>query len=105
MAKWVSPLSGLITERTADKDRRQYLYRSDNLTPFWEDNKRARDASRKSDLRKKDLHHVASIPPTIQIRWWQECGHTPGTRGFLEYARRQLNTREYGYLKRMDIVI
>lgn len=59
--------------------------------PFIEHNKRMAEGLNK----KKDWWFVGSIPNNIIIKWSQECGHKPYTKGWQLYANKQLNSTEY----------
>ena len=46
----------------------------------------------------KDMHYMGSVPLTVAAQWSKTCGAAIGTRGFADYARKQLMSGDYGKL-------
>ena len=64
------------------------------------------DASRLFDLNQKarsnesgnwkgEMHHVASIQPTLWLQWWQELGDNPGLPRNRKWLKKKLNDMDF----------
>ncbi len=48
--------------------------------------------------RRADWWFIGTIPNGICLQWSTECGHKPYSKGWREYAAKQLNKAEYAKL-------
>lgn len=99
----VDPLSGLRTYHSYDEasDTTSLRYEED-VEPLLDRNKaRANEASGPMG----DMVHVASIPPSIQLKWLVEKGVDIFNKDHAQAVAKLLDDPEWRYLKVRNIIL
>ena len=99
------PLSGLKTFHDYDDttDTTFISYEQD-VEPILDDNKRAEaDFSRTGKL--GEMVHVASIPVSVQLKWYVEKGVDVLNPDHKQAVAKLLDSAEWSYLKRAPLVL
>jgi hypothetical protein len=99
----VDAFTGIRTyhEYDAAEDRTTISYEGD-AEPVIENNKRLQN---EATGRMGDFCHVASIPPTIQLKWLIEKGVDVLNPDHADGVKRLLNDPEWRYLKVRNIIL
>lgn len=86
------PLTGIATYFTHDKSTGQNIIETvQDVEPLID---RAKHLSENLN-KKEDWWYIGTIPDVLILKWSQECGHKPHTKGWQEYALKQMNSPEY----------
>ena len=89
------PFTGLKTYFKHDaKEGKNIIMYEQDVQPILERNKFEAQALD----RKKNWWKIGEIPASIQLKWAAECGHPPFSKEWSEYAKKQLNSRDYAKL-------
>jgi hypothetical protein len=97
------PLSGLTTWHDYDEATdTTYLHHEQDVQPILDDNK---EADNHGTHRKGDMWHVASIPVSVQLKWFVEKGVDVLNPDHKQAVAKLLDDPEWKYLKRMPITL
>ena len=91
----IDPLTGTKTYFEHDpKTNQNIIEHVQDVEPIIERNKHLAEGLNK----KEDWWYIGSIPDTLILQWATECGYKPHTRGWQNYAIKQMNKSEYSKL-------
>ena len=98
MSDWrVLGVDGGVTTYFRYRDG-QYEYKtSEDVSDLLTATQRAR--TNESGNWRGDMHHYASIPITLWMEWWKECGGNPGAKHNAKFLKRKLNDPEFRNLR------
>lgn len=95
------PLSGLRTWHSYDEAEDLTIIRYEqDVEPVLDANKAA---DNHGEHRKGDMWHVASVPPSVQLKWYVEKGVDLLNPDHKQAVARLLDDPEWRYLKRMPV--
>jgi hypothetical protein len=97
------PLSGMRTWHDYDDATETTIISyEEDVQPVLDSNK---DAQNEQHGRMGDMVHVASIPPSVQMKWWVEKGVAVWNQAHKQAVARLLDDPEWLYLKRRPIML
>lgn len=101
----IDRLSGLKTFHSYDDSTETtYIRYEQDVEPVLDDN-RAAEASFSRTSRLPDMVHVASIPPSIQMKWLVEKGVDIMNPDHKQAMAKLLDSSEWRYLKRVPLTL
>lgn len=99
------PVTGLKTFHSYDEtEDKTYVSYEEDVEALLDRNKRLQ-AENRSTSSMGDGVHVASIPPTVQMKWLTEYGVDLMNRDHMPAVKRLLNDPEWRYLKVRNIIL
>jgi hypothetical protein len=100
MKRLIDDINGVKTYHEYDHNTGKSVIESvQDVEPFFERSKRLADGLNK----KEEWWYIGSIPDVVIMQWAQECGHKPYSKGWMQYATKQLNDRDYRKLNPNNI--
>lgn len=97
------PITGVETYHEYDEaEDKTYVSYEQDVEPLLDRNKRLQNEAQGS---MGDMVHVASIPPTIQLKWLIEHGVDLMNKDHMPGVKRLLNDPEWRYLKVRNIIL
>jgi hypothetical protein len=99
----LSNTNGLVTTMEIDGDKTN-ISKSQDVEPLLDYNKAKSNETGKK-IYSDAYNHVASIPPSIQVKWLFEEGLDIYNPDHAERLRRKLNSNEYMYLRTSELIL
>lgn len=101
----IDPLSGIKTfHRYDEATDTTFIRTEEDVEPVLDANRDA-EASFSRTSRLPDMLHVASIPPSVQLKWWVEKGVNIFNPDHKQAMGRLLDDPEWRYLKRVPLTL
>jgi len=100
MKRLIDNSNGVKTYHSYDSNTGQNVIESvQDVEPFFERSKVLAEGLNK----KEEWWYIGSIPDVVIMQWAKECGHKPYSKGWTQYAMKQLNDRDYRKLNPNNI--
>lgn len=103
MPRWLldrDPLSGVEQYYIPTPDGKGFTLETiQDVEPILEHNKRLQNGGFTGYTPSRDMKHVATIPPIIELRWKREYGIDINDRNHWPAVKRLLNSNEWRWLR------